>query len=342
MTTAVNDSNPSFADALKRMDPNGTMAPIVEQLQRETPELMDASVVEGNLPTGHRITYRDALPTPTWRMANQGIPGSKSRTQQVDEQCGQLSAKSQVDPDVARLSASEQAFRMSEDKAFVASMGNEVATGIWYHNTNTNPEKFEGFGPRLASTTGLYGGQVVDSQIAASGSDQASVYWVCWGPRGAYLIFPKGQKAGLEMEDMGKQLVPDENANTYPAWVTIWKWHVGLCVEDYRQVVRVANIDTSAVSETGSLLLQDLVKGYYQVRNPNMGRLTMYCNRKIATYLASQMIFSGNTVSASNVAGGAGNIQYRNDLETGRQYMTFMGCPVRLTDQLLNTEDIIT
>lgn len=336
MTTAINDSIPSFSDVVKRLDPNGGIASIVEQLEKETPELRDAAVMEGNLITGHRITYRDSLPTPTWRMANQGIANSKSRTQQVDEVCGQLTAKAQVDPDVANLGGNAQAYRMSENKAFVASMGNEVATGIWYHNHSATPEKFEGLGPRLASTTGLYGGQVVDSQISASGDDQASVYFVCWGPGGVYLIFPKGQVGGLNHEDMGKQLVPDENGNTYPAWVSVWKWNVGLCVEDYRQVVRCANIDTSAVAETGTLLLQDLVKTYYQVRNPNRGRMAMYCNRRVATYMASQLQFS------ASVSSGAGTLEYREDLLSGKPVMHFMGVPIRLTDSLLNTESIVS
>src|SRR3990167_11018683 len=99
-TTAIGNDNPTFMDAYRRMDPNGSLANIVEVLQRDTPELQDATVMEGNLITGHRITSRTALPTATWRMANQGIPGSKSLAGQLDEHTAELAAKSQGGPAV--------------------------------------------------------------------------------------------------------------------------------------------------------------------------------------------------------------------------------------------------
>ena len=331
-TTAINETNPTFADAMKLMDTSGAMIPIAEQLQRNIPELNDATVKEGNLLTGHRIAHETALPSVSWRTANQGVASSKSRVHQVDEACGQLAAKSVLDPDVANLGGNEQAVRAAYDSRFVRAMGHEVATGIWYHSRNTNPEKFDGMAMRLASTTGLYGGQVIDSQIAASGDDQASIYIMCWGPGGVYLIYPKGQTAGVKLTDMGLREATDADGNSFPAWVSYWKWQVGLCVEDYRQVVRLANIDTSAVAETGTLLLQDMLKAYFQIHNPSMGRMAMYLNRKIIAYLTSQSIF------------GAANstLKYENDLATGQQVMTFMGIPVRVTDSLLNTESIVS
>lgn len=330
-TSAIDNSNPTMMDAAHRTDPDGNIAMLVEQLQRTTPELQDATLMEGNLPTGHRISLRTALPALTWRMANQGIPGSKSLVDQLDESCGQLAGHSIVDPDVSGLGGNDAAFRASEDAAFVAAMGNEVATGLWYHSHNTNPEKFHGMAARLNLTTGLYGGQVVDSQIAASGDDQASAYWITWGPKSVYMIYPKGAKAGLQVKDMGEQMVTDAEGNRFPAFETVFKWNIGLCIEDYRQVVRVANIDTSAIAETGTLLLQDLLKGYYQLRNPEMGRTVLYVNRRVGFYLNSQALFG---MSSST-------LKYA-DIGDGKQVLMFQGCPVRVTDSLLNTESIVS
>lgn len=333
MPSAIGNANPTFSDVAQQLGPDGRLMNIVEQLSKMTPELEDATVMEGNLPTGHKIAYRTALPSPTWRTANQGIPGSKSRVTTITEECGQLAGRSVVDPDVANLGGNAAEFRAKEDRSFLAAMSQEVATGIWYHSLATNRERFHGLSPRLASTTGSYGGQIVDSQIAASGSDQASAWFVCWGDGGVYLIYPKGSKAGLEQKDMGEQMVTDENGDRFPAFETVWKWHVGLCVEDYRQVVRVANIDTSAVAETGTLLLQDLNKGYHQVNNPNMGRLILYVNPKLAYHLDSQAIFG---------AGASATLKYETDLASQKKILTFRGCPVRTTQSLLSTEAIIT
>lgn len=330
----IGDQNPTMLDAAKRTDPNGAIAMLVEQLERSTPELQDATMQEGNLPTGHRISLRSALPTVNWRMANQGIQASKSLADQVDEVCGQLAGRSVVDPDVANLGGNGPAFRASEDKAFVAALGYEVATGVWYHDLATAPEKFEGLSPRMASSSGLYGGQVLTtSGMSPSGADQASAWWVTWGPRAAYLIYPKGSQAGLQHEDMGKQMVSDAAGNRFPAWETVWKWNIGLCVEDYRSVCRMANIDTGNIAETGTLLLQYLLKGFYQLRNPDMGRCALYINKKIAFYLESQAIFG--TVNST--------LKYDNDLRNGgKKTLFFQGKPVRPTDQLLSTESVVS
>jgi hypothetical protein len=336
MTTAIGDQNPTMLDAAKRTDPNGAIAMIVETLSKRVPELEDATMIEGNLPTGHRISMRTALPSPTWRMANQGIAGSKSLGDQVDEVCGQLAGRSVVDPDVANLGGNEAAFRASEDASFVAAMGYEVATGIWYHDLSTNPEKFEGLSPRLASSTGLYGGQVLASAATAAftsgGGDQASAWWVCWGKGGVYLIYPKGSKAGLQHKDMGEQMVSDAAGNRFPAYETVWKWNVGMCVEDYRQVCRVPNIDTGNILDSGVVLLQQLLKGYHQIGNPSMGRCTLYVNRKIAYYLHAQAIFGA--VNST--------LKYDDGIANGRKVLLFMGCPVRTTDSLLNTESVVS
>lgn len=331
-TTALVNDFPTMADVAKRTDPDGGIASIVEVLAKQVPELQDAAMQEGNLDTGHRITTRMALPSVSWRLANQGIAASKSLTAQVDEVCGQVAALSHVDPDVAKLGGNEIAFRASEDSAFVSAMGYEVATGLWYHNLATNPEKFEGLSPRLGLSTGEYGGQIVKSQVATSGSNCASAWWVTWGPKGVYFIFPKGQKAGLDHQDMGLQMITDPAGKRFPAWESVWKWNVGVCVEDYRQIVRVANIYVAGILETGTLFLQDLTKGYHQLHNPDMGRTILYLNRKIATYLHEQAILGA----------AQSTLLFERDFATGKPVLMFMGCPVRVTDSLLSTEAAIS
>ena len=97
----------------------------------------------------------------------------------------------------------------------------------------------DSYSVELDLTTGPWGGQIVLSDIAASGSDQSSMWFVGWGPDTVYGIFPKGQRGGLEQEDLGKQLIFDSGgANKFTAWVTHYKWNVGICVSDARYLVR--------------------------------------------------------------------------------------------------------
>ena len=112
----------TLADWAKRLDPDGKV-PVVAELLSQTNEILeDAVFMEGNLPTGHRVTVRTGLPSVYWRSLNAGVPTSKSTTAQVDEACGMLEAYSAVDKDLADLNGNSASFRLSEDQAFLEAM----------------------------------------------------------------------------------------------------------------------------------------------------------------------------------------------------------------------------
>ena len=90
-------------DWAKRQDPKGKTAVIVEMLSQTNEILTDMMFKEGNLPTGERTTIRTGLPTAYYRKMNMGTPKSKSTTVQVTENAAQLTARSEVDIDVAAL-----------------------------------------------------------------------------------------------------------------------------------------------------------------------------------------------------------------------------------------------
>lgn len=326
----INASLPTMQDIISRTKPGGGIDQIVELLTQRNAFLQDMVWVEGNLPTGHQFTSRKALPSGTWRRFNEGVAPSKSRTDQVTEACGMLEAMSKVDCALAALNGDEAAFRASEDDAFLAGLSNDLETALVYSSTLTDPEKILGFAPRLDSTTGLWGGQIVDSQIAAAGSDQSSMWCVGWSPQHVFGIYPKGSTGGLTSYDGGKQLTRDAGGtNEFWAYVTSWCWKVGLAVRDARALVRLANIDTSAIAETGKLLIQDMVKMVKQCRAEG-ARKVIYCNAKIETYLHLQALDS--TVNST----------LRVEEIGGKPVTTFLGIPIRVTDAILNTEAIVT
>ena len=100
---AIGTGFPTLLDQIKRTDPDGQIADIVEALTERNPILMDGMAQEGNLPTGHRVTIRSGLPTIAWRQFNQGISASKSTTIQVDETCGMMNGRFEVDCSLAKL-----------------------------------------------------------------------------------------------------------------------------------------------------------------------------------------------------------------------------------------------
>jgi hypothetical protein len=330
----VNAGNLTLADLVKRQDPMGRVASIVELLTQKNSILPDAVFKEGNLQTGERVAARTGLPGVSWRRFNEGISPSKSRVEQWDEACGMLEGLSVVDCELAKLNGNEAAYRQSEDVAFLQSLSNEVETGLFYHSTKTAPEKFNGLSPRFDATASVGGAQIIKHDAAAAGSDQTSIWLVRWGEDSVYGIYPKGSIGGITPHDMGEQLVDDGSGNNkrFRAYVTNWNWKVGLVVRDFRQVVRICNIDTGNgnLVATGSLLLQSMVKAYHQVWNPAGGRLAWYCNRGIGTYLHQQALDSvkNSTLTIERIG--------------GQPITTFLGIPVRETDALLNTEAAVT
>lgn len=326
----INDELPTLSDMAKRLDPKGAIAKIAERLTKKNAFLMDAVVQEGNLPTGHVFTSRTALPSVYWRRLNEGVAPSKSRTAQVTETCGMLEGNSVVDCALAKLNGNEAAFRASEDAGFVQAMNNEVDSGIVYHSTKTSPEKIMGLVPRLDSTSGVGGGQIIKHDAAAAGSDQTSILIVGWSPDTAFLTYPKGSNVGLTPYDMGIQLWDDGTGKKFRAYVTNWQWHLGLVVKDWRYVVRIANIDTSNLAATGNALIQSMVKGVNQLHDLTSGRYAIYANRTVHTFLQLQAMDSvkNSTLKIEEVE--------------GKPVTSFMGIPVRQSDSILNDEAVVS
>jgi hypothetical protein len=338
MTVAISSNMPTLLDQVRRMDPDGSQARIVEMLQASNPILQDAVALEGNLPTGHRTTIRSGLPAVGWRLFNSGVAPSKSTTIQVDETCGMLEGYSMVDCDLAQLNGNEAAFRSSEDRAFIQAMNNEVMRALFYENTRTAPEKIHGFSPRFASKANVeYSSQVIPYIASPTGAhnEQSSMWFITWGPDTCHLIYPKGMVGGLQSEDLGKQIVTSvgtagsESARTlYTAWVTRWAWKIGLCIRDWRYVARIGNIDSSDILKTGTGLREAMIQAFYQIQDPNMGRLVIYCNRLVGQYLhlhAMNAATSGLTLTDWH----------------GKQVTSFLGVPIVTCDGLIQTEAVL-
>jgi len=337
MATAIGNTYLTLLDWVKRVKPGGGIDEIIEVLAASNPIIADANVLEGNLPTGHRSTQRTSQPSGTWRLMNKGVVPTKSTTKQVDDTCGILEAYSKLDVDIAKLNGNEAAFRASEDNAFVAGMNSTVATAIFYGNSGLNPESMHGLTPRYNSlaTTHEYADQIINA--SGAGSDNASVWIVTWGPQTCSLIYPKGSMAGLQIEDLGKQLVEDGEtpAGMYQAYVTKFQWKLGLMLKDYRYCIRICNIDVSdltADAASGADLLDKLTDGYYARPTVDLGGMAktfIYCNKTIAKFLHKQ---------AQNKS----NVNLSIDDPAGKPIVRFLDAPVHVCDNLDVDEDAVT
>ena len=334
----------TYADWAKRVDDGYKIGSIVELLSLTNEILLDMLVVEGNLPTGHKTTVRTGLPTATWRLLNYGVPNAKSTTAQIVDTCGNLEVYAVVDKDIADLNGNSAEFRMSEVRAFLEGMSQQVATTLMYGNTAVNPERFTGFAPRyntVTAATAATAANVID--MGGTGSTNTSIWIVTWGDNTTHGIFPKGKMTGLQHRDMGEWPISDANGNTYQAYRDHFKWEIGLTVRDWRYNVRLANIDVTLLNGASAAnIINGLIRGLYRMPTTGpamtgvqtsdaptiagqMGRTAIYCNRVVRTYLDLQAMNKTNVL-----------LQMREF--DGHVVTTFRGVPIRTVDAILNTE----
>lgn len=172
--TALAVTNPTLLDVAKRTDPDGKIASIVELLNATNPILTDMSWMEGNLPTGHRSTVRTGLPAPTWRKLYGGVQPTKSTTAQVTDSCGMLEAYAEVDKALADLNGNASAFRLSEDRAHIEGLSQEMASTLFYGNEKTEAEAFTGLAPRYNSLSAQNADNIIDA--GGSSTDNTSIW----------------------------------------------------------------------------------------------------------------------------------------------------------------------
>jgi hypothetical protein len=296
---------------------------------------------EGNLPTGERVVIRTGLPAVYWRALNQGIPNSKSTTAQVDEACGILEARSEVDKDLAMLNGNTAQFRLSEDVAFLEAMNQTQATTMFYGNPAIEPKSFLGLAARYSAAPGSSGiGQNI-IEGGGTSTDNTSVYLVVWGDNTVYCPFPKGSTAGLMHEDLGEQTVYD-GSNRLQAYATRYQWKNGLVVKDWRYVVRIANIDVSdlvgatgtQLSSAATALIKLMARAMYRIPNMSAGRAAFYMNRTVHSGLAIQAMDRAQNVLAVN--------QGLSQFGTPYSWLSFLGVPCRRVDALINAEARLT
>jgi len=327
----LSTTNPTLADVAKRYDADGKIDTIVELLSETNEVLEDMTFLEGNLPTGHKTTVRSGLPSSTWRKLNYGVQPSKSTTVQITDTTGMLEAYAEVDKALADLNGNTASFRLSEDRAFLESMNQTMANTLFYGDTGTDPEKFMGLSSRYSSTSAESGDNIIVG--GGSGSDNTSIWLVCWGPNTCHGIYPKGSQAGLNHQDLGEVTLEDAANGKYQGYRTHYKWDIGMSVRDWRYIVRIPNIDVSNLTKDASgssaALVDLMVQAVEKLPNVNLGRCVFYGNRTISSILRRQIT---NT----------SNVRLSMDEVAGKRVMSFDGIPFRRNDAILNDEALVS
>lgn len=316
------------------------IASVIELLKQQNPILDDAIAMECNMGTIHRHTIRTGLPSVSWGMLYKGTPQSKSTTQQVDDTTGFLEAMAAVDTRLLQLSANEGALRLSEATSFLEAMNQEMATGIFYHDTATSPEKFKGLAARYNVYASGANNQGAENQVihgGGAGSDNTSIWFVTWGEQYTSLLYPKGTKAGVDRKDMGEQRVTDGSGNPFYVKEEKFTWHIGMAVKDWRYNARIANIDVSDATAGNVALYKLMTQAYYRLQNRRVagGKQAIYMNR---TMLEALDLISSKQTGGT---GENGALRLTRSEIEGKEVLSWRGIPIRETDALVNTEALV-
>ncbi len=327
----IGNTVPTLLDVAKRLNPDGGgIMPIAELLSQENEMLLEMPWYEGNLPTGSRITTRTGLPDVIYRKLNSGVPPSKSTTAQVDEACGIMEARGQVDVDLAMLNGNTAGFRLSESKAFMEAMNQAMQRGVMYGNTDVTPEAFTGIAPRfntVSTATAATAANVIDA--GGTGSTNTSIWLIGWGENTVHGIYPKGSEAGLVHKDLGEGDAFDASGNRFRALMDKYQWKAGIAVKDWRYIVRIANIDVTTLTKnaaSGADIIDLMTQALELIQGLTGVTPVFYVSRRIRSFLRRQTV---NKVAASTLA-------YEN--VAGKPALMFGEVPVRRVDAILNTE----
>lgn len=341
---------PTLVDVASRMDPEGKIPVIAEMLSQCNDYADDLPWIEANEHTGHEFVFRTSIPAGSWRSYNMGVPYAKSTTAKARVGLGMLEDYSQVDRALAEHSGDREKFRQSEDVAFMEGMSQTIAQTFWYGNTTQTPAEFMGLSP-FYNTISTASAQNAANVIGCggTGSSNTSFWLIGWSPEHFFGIFPRGSRAGLDMEDKG-DVTPgfDSIGNRFEAYTSWFRQQAGLCPKDWRYGVRMANIDTTNAGLAGPnpldifatmaealLLLPKASRSTSgitktdAIMDDTAPRLCWYVNRTGRHWMDVQAMRDRNVLLSIKDYAGMPIMGYRD-------------IPIKIVDQIINTETTLT
>lgn len=305
---------------------NGEVQKIAEISERYNKVIETAAAYEANDTHSHVLTVRTEVPTFAARGPNEGASTGVSKVRQIREDIMVLDSITQIDELIYKRESNPREFIMTEAAGQMQGALQTFGTNVVYGNTATDPKVINGFATR-------YNSLALDNVEGASGtgSDLTRVIMVEWGRDAAYLIYPKGSSAGIMSKDLGENTVYDGSSNPYRAYEHQVQLQLGLAVADDRAVQQIVNMESAGTSNNFE---EDAVTASLARRVsklPKMGEnAVIYVNRTLMGQL---------TVWALNKNNGSYSVE---TLANGTMLMRFQGIPVKLIEQIVDTESAVS
>ncbi len=307
---------------------DGKILQLAEILAQDNEVTDDMIFTECNDGTKHISSQRTGLPKIAWREINKGSQPSKSTRTKCTDTTGIMEGFSDIDEDLYEIDGNGDKLRLSEDIAFTESMNQGMIETLFYGDTNVDEKRFLGLTPRYSDPAVPSGENIIDG--GGTGVTNTSIWLVGWGENQISGLFPRGSKAGLQINNKGKEKVTDEDGGEYYAYRTQFKWKPGLMVKDWRYGGRLCNVDMAKLGTVDECdIVRKMIQLSERVKQNGGVKMAWYCHPRIRTYLRLQMLDKKNV-----------NLSF--ETIEGKQVVAFDGIPIRSVEKISRMEQAVT
>lgn len=309
-------------------------ADIIPMLQQTNEWTKEAHFMKGNLPMGHEHQIEVGLAEVYFRSINQGIPNSEDQTVDVTDTISQMETRSEVDAKLIERHPNPARFRLLRGRRRIEAMNQRQTRAFFYGNPNNDRKEYLGLTGRYSDLGAANAQNILNA--GASGSDNTSLWLCVWGENSLFCPFPNHSPVGIWHKNLGEYAKNKSDGTTLQVVGDLWGWDMGCSLPDWRYVVRIANIDVSdLLGVTGTQattastnIIKLMLRAIDRIPSLGMGKAAWYCNRTVRSGLGIQALEKSS--SALSIEGSAEQMR-----------INAFGIPVRLVDQLVNTEELV-
>ena len=309
----------NIMDLVQRENKDHTVATVAEILNQKNPISMAFRTCNDGT---QNITHvRTKLPTASLLSVGGGVPLDKSNVSPITDITSRIGVASEVSKRVIDLNGNMASHRANEAKADIEAL-NQKAANLWFYGnattgipTTADPLSFDGLAKRYGLLSGGNAEQIIDA--GGTGTDNTSIYMVINGPRAVSGLVPLGAGVGIKHTPLnGGVAYPKtlSSGNVDEFYGDTWEWHLGMCVEDWRSVVRICNIGVSnLVSESGAAdLIKLMIKGQHRLEPAEgLGTPEIYVSRTLAQMLDIQSLNKQNGNLTAETVDGKRKLSFR-------------------------------
>ena len=338
MATLGLGTSMTLAEIVRRKDPKGNIADIVNVLNETNEIVQDVKWEECNNGTYHEATRLATKPTGALRAYNMGVASEVSVTEKITEPTSMRAGMSKVDETLLRHTGNPALVRAQEDAFYMEGMVEQFVRDMFDGNRATSPLSINGINNR-ADYNVQSSEHVFDNAKgnASATANKSSIYIVQWGDKMVNALYPRGDAAGGSMPvkstDYGVDLVNDDATATrqYPAYRTWLELHYGLFIYDPRCIKRLSNISTTNIDGVDDfmfdeeLAMEAIAQLEYGRRNA-----VMYCNKDVLVQIQWRANQKTNAFFTQDKEAGDGSF--------AKPVYRFNGVPIRIVDAITSTQ----